>query len=1081
RPAPNPVRNHRASWEDFLYVLHTFPDVHTEAVQAALAKHKERKMAVPMPSKRRSLVVQSSMDAYTPPEGEEEDGGGGGGTSSSQEGSISMEHWISRAIHGTSSTTTTTSSTASSSSSSTRSAMTWIKTSGLFVCVCSRSTGVPVSSRVSAKIQQLVNTLKRPKRPPLREFFVDDFEELLEVQQPDPNQPKAEGAQMVPMGGEQLGVVTNWPPSLEAALQRWGTISPKAPCLTTMDTNGKPLYVLTYGKLWSRSVKVAYNLLHKLGTKQEPLVRPGDRVALVFPNNDPASFMTAFYGCLLAEVVPVPIEVPLTRKDAGSQQIGFLLGSCGVTVALTSDACHKGLPKSPTGEIPQFKGQRLFGASTLALVRAWKKHTWNFSVSTIVTHAGTNRLVTLLLFLSVQYKTCKDGSVLGVTVMRIAMLTHCQAITQSCSYTEGTETIVNVLDFKKDVGLWHAIQTSVMNMMHVISIPYALMKVNPLSWIQKVCQYKAKVACVKSRDMHWALVAHRDQRDVNLSSLRMLVVADGSNPWSISSCDAFLNVFQTKGLKPEVICPCASSPEALTVAIRRPLEEGTTPPGRGILSMQGLSHGVIRVDSEEKLSVLTLQDVGSVMPGGETDVQQAEFEPSTAEVVILFFNVYIYNLRLSAKLSSRLPAPPPEIGPASVMVGNLVSGKRIAQASGRDLGQIEDNDQARKVCVRGGSAGFLHHPSSLTCVQLHKRAEKIAAMLAERGHLQDGDHVALVYPPGIDLIVAFYGCLYAGCVPITVRPPHPQNIATTLPTVKMIVEVSRSVCVMTTQVITKLLRSKEASAAVDVRTWPPVMDTGRRYFLLQMSHTATSAFCRSIKLQCELYPSREVAICLDPYCGLGFVLWCLCSVYSGHQSILIPPSELEVNPALWLSAVSQYKVRDTFCSYSVMELCTKGLGLQTDSLKARGLDLSRVRTCVVVAEERPRIALTQSFSKLFKDLGLHPRAVSTSFGCRVNLAICLQVCPTSCFCFAFEHFLVLFSVLTACFGFLSFTLLTFFSYFLVLCVTPPTFLILGFVSTLPPSVLPLLPLHFPPPPPPLCCCSLTGWENLPTR
>lgn len=50
-----------------------------------------------------------------------------------------------------------------------------------------------------------------------------------------------------------------------------------------------------------------------------------------------------------------------------------------------------------------------------------------------------------------------------------------------------------------------------------------------------------------------------------------------------------------------------------------------------------------------------------------------------------------------------------------------------------------------------------------------------------------------------------------------------------------------------------------------------------------------------------------------------------------------------------------------------------------------------MRTCVVVAEERPRIALTQSFSKLFKDLGLHPRAVSTSFGCRVNLAICLQV------------------------------------------------------------------------------------------
>lgn len=33
--------------------------------------------------------------------------------------------------------------------------------------------------------------------------------------------------------------------------------------------------------------------------------------------------------------------------------------------------------------------------------------------------------------------------------------------------------------------------------------------------------------------------------------------------------------------------------------------------------MAGLSHGVVRVDTGEKLSVLTVQDVGQVMPGGE--------------------------------------------------------------------------------------------------------------------------------------------------------------------------------------------------------------------------------------------------------------------------------------------------------------------------------------------------------------------------------------------------------------------------------------------------------------------------------
>lgn len=50
--------------------------------------------------------------------------------------------------------------------------------------------------------------------------------------------------------------------------------------------------------------------------------------------------------------------------------------------------------------------------------------------------------------------------------------------------------------------------------------------------------------------------------------------------------------------------------------------------------MNGLSYGVIRVDTEEKLSVLTVQDVGQVMPGGEkqsvhrhpapTDTQQEQ-------------------------------------------------------------------------------------------------------------------------------------------------------------------------------------------------------------------------------------------------------------------------------------------------------------------------------------------------------------------------------------------------------------------------------------------------------------------------
>lgn len=35
-----------------------------------------------------------------------------------------------------------------------------------------------------------------------------------------------------------------------------------------------------------------------------------------------------------------------------------------------------------------------------------------------------------------------------------------------------------------------------------------------------------------------------------------------------------------------------------------------------------------------------------------------------------------------------------------------------------------------------------------TCAQLHKRAEKITATLLERGGLNAGDNVVLLYPPG---------------------------------------------------------------------------------------------------------------------------------------------------------------------------------------------------------------------------------------------------------------------------------------------------------------------------------------------
>merc|ERR1719232_23220 len=319
----------------------------------------------------------------------------------------------------------------------------------------------------------------------------------------------------------------------------------------------------------------------------------------------------AFYGCVMAGTVPVPIEVPISRRDAGSQQIGFLLGSCSVNLALTSEACFKGLPKTSTGEVVQFKGwPKLHWFITEHLARPPKD--WNPPPRlTDDTPAY------------VEYTTQQDGSVLGVSVTRNAMLAHARTLTLACNYTEG-EIMVCVLDFKRDVGLWHAVLSSVFNGMHVIFIPYALMKVNPASWMQMITKHRASIAICKSRDLHWGLLATKDHRDLNLGSLRLLLVADGANPWSLSSCDQFLSVFQSKGLRPDAICPCAASTEGLTVSVRRPGREGTNATGRGVLSMSGLSHGVVRVDQDNSLTSLTLQDCGQVLPGAKIVIVRTE-------------------------------------------------------------------------------------------------------------------------------------------------------------------------------------------------------------------------------------------------------------------------------------------------------------------------------------------------------------------------------------------------------------------------------------------------------------------------
>jgi acyl-CoA synthetase (AMP-forming)/AMP-acid ligase II len=73
---------------------------------------------------------------------------------------------------------------------------------------------------------------------------------------------------------------------------------------------------------------------------------------------------------------------------------------------------------------------------------------------------------------------------------------------------------------------------------------------------------------------------------------------------------------------------------------------------------------------------------------------------------------------------------------------------------------------------------FLPHgevpEASLTYGDLDRRARAIGAALQSLEG--DGERALLVYPPGLDFICAYFGCLYAGVIPIAAQPPHPVRM-----------------------------------------------------------------------------------------------------------------------------------------------------------------------------------------------------------------------------------------------------------------------------------------------------------------
>jgi acyl-CoA synthetase (AMP-forming)/AMP-acid ligase II len=110
----------------------------------------------------------------------------------------------------------------------------------------------------------------------------------------------------------------------------------------------------------------------------------------------------------------------------------------------------------------------------------------------------------------------------------------------------------------------------------------------------------------------------------------------------------------------------------------------------------------------------------------------------------------------------------------------------------------------------------------VTYAELDRRARVIASMLSDLG--MSGKPVMLLYPPGIDFIAAFFGCLYAGAIAVPACPPDPLRLDRSLPRLVAVARDAMPSAVLTTEATETDLR--KLSGASPELSWPHLIQVG---------------------------------------------------------------------------------------------------------------------------------------------------------------------------------------------------------------------------------------------------------------
>jgi amino acid adenylation domain-containing protein/non-ribosomal peptide synthase protein (TIGR01720 family) len=288
--------------------------------------------------------------------------------------------------------------------------------------------------------------------------------------------------------------------------------------------------------------------------------------------------------------------------------------------------------------------------------------------------------------------------------------------------------------------------------------------------------------------------------------------------------------------------------------------------------------------------------------------------------------------------------------------------------------------------------------SSGTYGEVDLRARSIAGLLQELG--ARGERALLLYPPGLEFIAAFFGCLYAGVIAVPAYPPRLNRNA--LRIVSMAKDSQASLALTSSDVLSRLgaltahtpklgqLRwyATDTLHSDVAKEWQDFSPQAGGLAYLQYTSGSTSTpkgvmithanvlHNSGYLAEAFRHSAQDVSLSWLPHFhDLGLVHGILQPLFSSFPGYLMAPMSFLQRPVDWLRAISRFGITHSDGPNFAYELCLNKITAE----EKRELDLSSWRMALTGAE--PIFPETiERFTEAFASCGFKRSAFFPAYG-----------------------------------------------------------------------------------------------------